>query len=138
MSKTHITVEVLVHSDLHKCWENFTSADRVIHWNFASPEWHCPVASSDLKPGGKFAYTMAARDGSESFDLEGVFDLVQAPRKIAYILADGRKVEVSFEESANGILVRERFEAENMNPLELQKAGWQAILDNFRKYTESH
>lgn len=137
MNNTSITVEVLVHADLPGTWEKFTSAAQVMHWNFASPDWHCPKASNSLKPGGKFSYTMAARDGSESFDFEGVFDVIEPMRKIVYTIADGRKVEVSFEEKQNGVLVRERFEAENLNPIDLQKAGWQAILDNFKLHAES-
>lgn len=137
ISPRALRVECLVKADSAHVWSCWTEAKHVMHWNFASDDWHCPKARNELKPGGSFSYTMAARDGSEQFDFEGVFDAIEPLTYLAFTLGDGRKVELQFEEVAEGTRVREDFEPENMNPIELQQAGWQAILDNFKRYAES-
>ncbi len=131
-----ITVQVHVLAPISKVWECWTSPEQIINWNFASDDWHCPEAVNDLRPGGKFNYTMASRDGKMSFGFEGVYQEVSEPTHIAYTIADGRKVEIVFTENETGTLVTEVFEAEKMNAPELQRAGWQAILDNFKKQAE--
>jgi uncharacterized protein YndB with AHSA1/START domain len=133
-----IRVETLVNADLKKVWEYFTTPEHVMNWNFASSDWHCPAASNNLVTGGSFSYTMAAKDGSFSFDFAGVYDEVIEKEQFTYSMADGRQVQVIFEEQDGGVLVTEIFDPESENPVEMQQAGWQMILDNFRKYTESH
>jgi uncharacterized protein YndB with AHSA1/START domain len=106
-------------------------------WNFASEDWHCPKADNNLVPGGEFHYLMAAKDGSFSFDFWGTYIKIEMEKFIEIILGDGRKMSVSFEVMGQATTVTEIFEPEEENALELQKAGWQAILDNFRKHAES-
>lgn len=134
--RTFITVETLVKVQPEKAWECWTSPEHIVHWNFASDDWHSPAAGNDLRPGGKFSYRMESRDGSVGFDFEGIYDEVKPLEKIAYTLLDDRKVEVLFRRDKNGVVITETFEAEKINTPELQKTGWQAILDNFRKYVE--
>ncbi len=129
-----ITIGVNIDSSIEKVWEAFTNPQHIVKWNFAVAEWHCPQAKNDLRPGGVFSYTMAAKDGSMSFDFSGIYDSVIPHQEIAYTLGDGRKVQVIFNPSAHGVEVVQHFEPESMNPVETQQAGWQAILNNFRDY----
>ena len=138
LNKTKITVETLVNSTMEKVWNYWTGAQHIMQWNNASADWHTPHAENDLRIGGKFLFRMAAKDGSMSFDLVGTYEEVEPNKKIAYTLEDARKVEVIFSISGNEIKVSETFEAESENSIELQKDGWQAILDNFKKYTEEN
>lgn len=131
-----ITIKALISAPMETVWEYWTLPEHIKIWNTASDDWHTPHAENDLRAGGRFLSTMAAKDGSFSFDFSGVYDEVTGHQKIAYTLDDGRKVHVSFESVEGGILVTETFEPEGMNPIEMQQAGWQAILDNFKKYTE--
>jgi uncharacterized protein YndB with AHSA1/START domain len=108
-----------------------------MQWNNASDDWHTPSATSDLKEGGKFTSRMEAKDGSFGFDFGGTFTKVVPQKNLEYVIGDGRKVSVKFEEQDGKILITETFEAEGQNPIEMQQQGWQAILDNFKKYTES-
>lgn len=132
-----ITVETRVAVPARDAWKFWTDPEHIIHWNNASEDWYTPYAKNDLKTGGSFSSRMEARDGSAGFDFSGKFTNVEPFRKIEYKLDDGRKVEVDFFDEGESCLIRENFEAENMNSTELQKQGWQAIIDNFRKYTES-
>lgn len=136
-SPEKITVETRIHAPLAKVWEYFTGQDHITQWNYAIDDWHCPSAHSDLRPGGRFSYRMEARDGSFGFDFCGTFDAVQPPRHLAITLDDGRKVKLNFAEDGSETKVTETFEAEGVNPPEMQRTGWQAILENFRKYVES-
>jgi uncharacterized protein YndB with AHSA1/START domain len=131
-----ITVQNLVQAPLEKTWEMWTSPEHIVHWNQASDDWHTTQASNDLQNGGKFSSTMAAKDGSFSFDFEGVHDLVVLHERINSTIGDGRKMEVVFEKQGDATLVTEAFEAETMNSTELQRQGWHAILDSFKKYVE--
>jgi uncharacterized protein YndB with AHSA1/START domain len=135
-TKPVITVKVTVERPVDAVWHCFTSPEHILHWNFASEDWHCPTASSTLEPGGAFNYRMAARDGSAAFDFEGVFDIVAPNHQLAYTIGD-RRVVVDFVERGTFTEVIEVFEAENQNSLELQQQGWQAILDNFKTHAES-
>lgn len=137
-SPEKITVEAKVHAPQDKVWEYFTGSGHVTKWNYAIDDWHCPSGHCDLRPGGRFSYRMEARDGSFGFDFCGTYDDVQAPHHLAYTLDDGRKVVLNFEENGSDTTVTETFEAEGVNPAETQRAGWQAILDNFKKYVESN
>ncbi len=132
-----ITVTTTVNAPLSKVWQYFTQPEHIMNWNNASPDWHCPAATNNLVAGGEFHYTMAAKDGSYSFDFNGTYEGLEKESVIVYFIEDGRKVIVTFEETAEGVLVTEVFEPEEVNSMELQKMGWQAILDNFKKYTES-
>lgn len=131
-----ITVTVDVESPLPGVWERWTNPSHVVHWNFASSDWHCPKAESDFRTGGDFHYTMAARDGSFSFVLSGTFEEIFDGQAITLRLEDGRQVTTRFEESNDKSRITETFEPETMNPEDLQRQGWQAILDNFKAYAE--
>lgn len=135
-NKTVITVEAHVKAPVEKIWKCWTTPDDITQWNFASDEWHCPHASNDLRPGGKLTARMEARDGSMGFDFEGIYDEVHPHSRIAYSLADGRQVRVVFEPDRSGTRVTESFDAENTHPHDMQRAGWQAILDNFKRHAE--
>lgn len=134
---TRITVEAGVNAPVEKAWACYNGPEHVMQWNQASPDWHCPASSIDLRPGGKFSSTMAAKDGSFSFDFQGIYDEVVTHKKIAYTMGDGRKADVIFTKNENDTNVTVVFEPETENSLELQQEGWQAILDSFKKYTES-
>lgn len=135
--KTTITVETLVKAPIEKVWESWTKPAHITQWCQASNEWHAPYAENDLRVGGRFKTTMAAKDGSVSFDFEGVYVAVQEHKWIEYTIMDGRNVKIAFLAQRDAIKITETFEAENIHPIEMQKGGWQAILDNFKKYTES-
>jgi uncharacterized protein YndB with AHSA1/START domain len=134
---TVIQVEVVVQAGKEVVWDAFTNPTHIVNWCFASDDWHCPAAQSDLRIGGTFVTTMAAKDGSMSFDFTGTFETVEPQARYSYVIVDGRKVEVIFEAADQGTKVIEKFEAESVNAEDLQKAGWQAILENFKTYTES-
>lgn len=133
---TRIQIEAYLASPLHKVWSYWTEPTHITKWNFAVPEWHCPKATNDLKVGGKYFARMEAKDGSFGFDFEATYDEVILLKKLEYSLADGRKVTTSFEECGNGTKVTTIFDAETQNPEEMQRSGWQSILNNFKRYTE--
>jgi uncharacterized protein YndB with AHSA1/START domain len=131
-----ITVSAIVAAPLAHVWKCWTSAEDVMKWNFASDDWHCPAAKNDLRVGGKFTYRMAARDGSAEFDFEGVYSVVDHQKRIEFSMSDGRRVIVRFEPEGEGTRVTESFDPESEHTEDLQRQGWQAILDNFRKHAE--
>jgi uncharacterized protein YndB with AHSA1/START domain len=133
-----IQVESLVKAPVEKVWNFWTKPEHITRWNNASDDWHTPYAQNDLRTGGKFLSRMEARDGSFGFDFGGVYDNVIIHELIEYTLGDGRKVLVHFTGLGNETKLVEIFEAEVINSIELQKVGWQAILDNFKKYVESN
>jgi uncharacterized protein YndB with AHSA1/START domain len=135
--KTNITVEANIEAPVEKVWKLWTDPKHIIRWNNPSPEWHTPRAESDLRPGGNFLSRMEARDGSMGFDFGGVYDEVKPNQLVAYTIGDGRKVEVTFKSNGNTTHVVETFEAEGTNTIEMQRAGWQGIMNNFKKYAES-
>lgn len=135
--KTVITVESTVNAPVEKVWEFWGKPEHITKWSNASDDWHTPTAENDLRTGGKFSSRMEAKDGSMGFDFGGVYDEVRNNEYIAYTMGDGRKVNVTFAPQGNSTKITESFEAESMNPVEMQQAGWQAILNNFKKYTES-
>ena len=137
-TNTVITVNAEINAPVEKVWNYWTSPEHIVHWNFASDDWHCPSAENDLCVGGKFNSVMAAKDGSFSFDFWGVYDEVVQNKTIKYTLGDNRKVKITFTDHGDKSTVTESFEAENENTVELQQTGWQAILNNFKKYTESN
>jgi uncharacterized protein YndB with AHSA1/START domain len=136
-NKTVITVESTVNAPVEKVWEFWTEPKHITQWNNASDDWHTPRAENDLRVGGKFTARMEAKDGSFGFDFGGVYDEVKEHRYIEYTLGDERKVKVDFMPEGSSTKVSESFEAESTHSEEMQKGGWQAILDNFKKYTEA-
>jgi uncharacterized protein YndB with AHSA1/START domain len=132
--KKIITVEANMNAPIEKVWECYTMPKHITKWNNASPDWHTPRAENDLRVGGKFIFRMEAKDESMGFDFGGVYDEVEEKKLIKYTIGDGRKVEVEFAGNDEETKVVINFEAESENSIEKQRAGWQAILDNFKKY----
>lgn len=137
-NKPKITVKTTIEAPVEKVWKYWTAPEHIKKWNYASDDWHTPNAENDLRPGGKFVSRMEAKDGSFGFDFGGIYDEVKENKYIAYTLGDDRKVEITFSANGNETDIEETFEAENQNPIEMQRAGWQAILGNFKKYTETN
>ncbi len=137
-TSTSVTVQSTVNAPVEKVWEYWTKPEHITKWNHASDDWHSPSAENDLRVGGKFSARMEAKDGSMGFEFGGVYDAVETNELIEYTLGDGRKVSVKFSGNGNQTKVVETFDAESTHPVEFQKAGWQAILDNFKKYVESN
>lgn len=137
-NKTFLTAQNIVNAPVEKVWAYWTQPQHIIQWNNASVDWHTPTATNDLRVGGKFTSRMEAKDGSMGFDFFGIYDVITANEFIEYTLGDGRKVNITFTANGDTTKVVECFEAENENPLELQQGGWQAIMDNFKRYTESN
>lgn len=133
-----VTVQAIIKAHINKVWEYWTNPAHIVHWNFASADWHCPNATNNLEISGEFHYLMAAKDGSVSFDFGGTYQAIEINKQIDILLGDGRKMEVSFEETTEGTQLTERFEPETMNAVELQKTGWQLILDNFKSYVDKN
>lgn len=138
MEPNYITINTTIEASIERVWNFWTNPEHITNWNFASDDWHSPNAVNDLKTGGKFCYRMEAKDSSVGFDFEGVYNKIIENKLIEYTLLDGRKVTVEFSQSNGITLISEKFEPETENPIDMQKAGWQAILDNFRKYTQSN
>ncbi len=144
-----ITVGATIAAPMEKVWEFWTKPDHIVKWCYASDDWEAPHAENDVRAAGKFKTVMAAKDKSISFDFTGVYTRVKEYEHIEYNTDDGRHVKVEFEElsadakalagkpEGEGVKITETFEAEKINPVEMQRSGWQAILDNFKKYTES-
>lgn len=136
MDAKTITIDTLVKNHAENVWNAYTESKHIVNWNFASNDWQCPKVENNLKVGGTYFARMEAKDGSFGFDFKAVYDEIILHKKIAYTLEDGRKVSTLFEPINNTIKVTTTFEAENQNPTDMQKAGWQAILNNFKNYTE--
>ena len=127
-----------INAPVEKVWKLWTTPEHITKWCYASDDWHTPFAESDLRTSGKFLSRMEAKDGSFGFDFGGVYDRIKTNEAIDYTMGDGRKVKIIFTGKGNETKVIETFEAENQNPVEMQRGGWQAILDNFKKYTEAN
>ncbi|HYG20163.1 MAG TPA: SRPBCC family protein [Ohtaekwangia sp.] len=136
--KTAITVQATVNAPVEKVWQYWSDPAHITKWCQASDDWHAPYAENDLKTNGKFKTTMAAKDGSMSFDFGGEYTNVKQHQLIEYVMSDGRKVKITFSANGNETTVVETFDAENTHPIEMQRGGWQAILDNFKKHTEEN
>ncbi|MNK19689.1 hypothetical protein D3C87_379170 [compost metagenome] len=134
--KTTITVSATINAPVAKVWDIWTNPDYIKQWTFASDDWHAPYADNDLRVDGTFKTTMAAKDGSFSFDFAGVYTEVENHKLIKYVLGDGREVKITFTEEGNMTKVHETFDPETQNSIEMQQSGWQSILDNFKKYVE--
>ncbi|HEY8400897.1 MAG TPA: SRPBCC family protein [Cytophagaceae bacterium] len=137
-NKTNITIEATVKAPVEKVWKYWNEPEHITQWAFASDDWHAPKSINDLRVGGKQITTMAAKDGSVSFDFECTYDKVEENKLIEYTIADGRKVKIVFTSNGDETKIVETFEAEGSNPVEMQREGWQAILNNFKKHTETN
>lgn len=138
MGTEKITIKANVNADADKAWQYYTQPEHITKWNFASDDWQCPWAENDMKPGGKYIARMEAKDGSMGFDFEAVYDEVNPVDSFTYTMPDGRRVDVTFTENNSSTDVTVVFDPENIHPVEFQQAGWQAILDNYKKYTENN
>jgi uncharacterized protein YndB with AHSA1/START domain len=138
MSATQIKIEATIAATPQKVWTYWTRPEHITKWNFASPDWHCPRATVELKVGGKYCARMEAKDGSFGFDFDVIFDEVTELKRLSYTMEDGRKVTTNFQSQGNSTLVTTLFDAEKENSVELQRNGWQAILNNFKTYVEKH
>ena len=131
-----VMVEVIVDAGIEEAWNAFIIPESITKWNFASDDWICPKATTDFEEGGLFIYRMESKDGKYGFDFGGKFEKIEMYKKIEYVIGDGRKVLVNFEKVGKKTKVSEEFEIEKMNSAETQKNGWQAILENYKKYLE--
>ena len=131
-----ITVKTILKKDIRLIWQAWTSPEHIVNWNFASDDWQCLSADNDLKEGGVFSYRMEAKDGNMGFDFSGRYTHVDEHRLIEFDLDDGRHVKIKFTETSEGVKIIETFETEKSNSEDMQRQGWQAILNNFKKYTE--
>lgn len=134
--KIKIAVSAIVNAPIERVWNKWKNPSDIIQWNNASDDWHTPKAENDLKEGGKFLFRMESKDGKMGFDFEGIYHTVKTNELIEYIITDGRKVKIVFTDNGGKTKIVETFEAENTHSIELQQSGWQAILDNFKKYVE--
>ena len=137
-NKTIITVENTINAPVEKVWLLWTGPEHITRWNNASNDWHTTRAENDLRVGGKFISRMETKDGSMGFDFGGVYDKVKTNELIEYTMDDGRKASIIFEAKGDETKIIETFEAETENPVEMQRSGWQHILDNFKNYTETN
>jgi uncharacterized protein YndB with AHSA1/START domain len=132
-----ITISAKVKAPAEKVWELWTSPKHITKWNAASDDWHTPRAENNLRVGGRFLSRMEAKDGSFGFDFTGIYDEVEPLKRIAYTMEDGRRAIIDFKENEGVIEIITVFDAETQNSIDMQRAGWQAILDNFKRYAES-
>ena len=138
MEKTKILVHATISAQKNKVWDYYTHPEHITKWNFATDDWQCPHASNEMHVGGKYSARMEAKDGSFGFDFEAIYDEVVPGERFSYTMPDGRHVKVTFNQVGDKTEVKVSFDAESENSLEMQRGGWQAILDNFKKYTESN
>lgn len=138
MPRTKIKIETVIARQAHQVWDAWTQPAHITKWNFAADDWCCPSAANDLKVGGRYCARMEAKDGSFGFDFEATYDEVVPLKKLAMTLGDGRSAITTFEQNGDKTKVTTVFEAEDQNPVDLQRDGWQAILNNFKKYVEAH
>ena len=132
-----ITIASHAKAPIDAVWRAWNNPADIMQWNAASPDWHTTKSTVDLREGGKFLSRMEAKDGSFGFDFEGIYSRVVPNKVIEYAMPDGRQVEVEFTERAGGVDIRSTFDAETQNPPEMQREGWQAILDNFVRHVEA-
>lgn len=133
-----VTITATINADIKKAWDYYTKPEHIVKWNFADPSWHCPSASNDMRAGGKYSARMEAKDGSFGFDFEAIYDEIVNGEKFTYTMPNGRQVTVVFKKNGKQTEVIVTFDPERENPIEMQKGGWQAILDSFAKYAETN
>ena len=136
--RTRISVESIINAPIYSVWEMWTSPEHIKKWNNASEDWHTPHAENDLRKGGKFLSRMEAKDGSFGFDFEGVYDEVKINQLIEYTMGDGRKVKIVFSDLGDETKIQETFEAEEEHSIDMQREGWQSIMNNFKQYVEKN
>ena len=132
-----ITVTTTIKANIEKIWAYWTQPEHIIQWNFAAEEWCCPRATNELQSGGSFNWRMESKDGKMGFDFVGTYDKIIENELITYKMPDGRQVDITFESTGEEVIVKEIFDPEQINPIDLQRNGWQAILENFKKHVES-
>lgn len=137
MDTTKITVSATINAQLQKVWDSYTNPKHIVNWNFADPSWHCPSADNDMQIGGIYNARMEARDGSFGFDFVAIYTEINQHESFSYEFG-GRKATVHFKNSGNHTEVIITFDPESENPIEMQKSGWQLILNNFKSYTETN
>jgi len=135
---TKLTVHATINANRKKVWDYYTKPEHITKWNFADPSWHCPSAENDMRIGGKYKARMEAKDGSFGFDFEAVYTKLDEGDRFTYVMGDGREASVDFLDMGPKTDMIVKFDAETENPIEMQKGGWQSILDNFKKYTEAN
>lgn len=138
MEAEKIIISTNVNAKIEKVWQYYNQAEHIVNWNFASDDWCCPKVETDLRVGGKYLARMEAKDGSFGFDFEAVFDEIRQPEWVAYTMDDGREAEIEFKEEGEKSLVKISFDPDQSHSRQMQQDGWQAILDNFKKYVETH
>ena len=138
MEATKITIHATISAGIQKVWNYYTQPEHITKWNFASPDWHCPSASNDMRIGGKHTARMEAKDGSFGFEFEATYSEITENQKFVYIMPDGREVSVSINEDNHLTNITVCFDTETENPVDLQREGWQAILNNFKNYAENN
>jgi uncharacterized protein YndB with AHSA1/START domain len=138
MEKTKITVEATVNAPVEKVWKLWNGPEHIVKWNTAHPDWHTPKAEVDLRVGGKFLSRMEAKDGSFGFDFGGTYDVVDDHKRITYTMGDGRVADTTFKNENGKTHITTVFDAESENPVQMQKDGWQAIMNSFKSYTETN
>lgn len=137
MTNNKITIRATILADNQKVWDFYTQPEHITKWNFADPSWHCPTAQNDMQVGGKYSARMEAKDGSFGFDFVAIYTEIIIEQQFSYEFG-GRKATVMFNTVNNKTEIIIDFDAENENPIEMQKDGWQAILNNFKLYTETN
>ncbi len=138
MNKTPITVQTTINAPLEKVWQYWTEPQHITNWAFASDDWEAPESENNVTVGGTFKTVMAAKDKSAQFDFTGTYTAVDEKSRLEYDMDDGRHVTIAFAETPEGIAVIETFDPEDENSEEMQRSGWQSILDNFKNYTETN
>lgn len=138
MNAVKLTVQATIAADRKKVWEYYTNPKHITQWNFATDDWQCPKAENDLRVGGKYSARMEAKDGSFGFDFVAIYDEVIDQKTFTFTMEDGRKATATFEPVGNQTKLTVAFDAETENSEEMQRGGWQAILNNFKKYAESN
>ena len=133
-----ITVSTTINASVDMVWKAWNTPDEITKWYFASDDWHCPKAENELRMGGEFVFRMEVKDGSFGFDFNGRYDEIILNEYICYSLLDGRRVRITFTDNGDSTTVSETFDAETENPIEMQRMGWQMILDNFKKHVEAN
>lgn len=138
IAMTAITVETTVNRSPEDVWHCWTTPECIVQWCTGSPDWHTPKSENDLREGGKFITRMEAKDGTMGFDFGGTYTKIVEHEQIEYSMDDKREVSITFESNGDGTHITETFDAEEQNPVEMQRQGWQNIMDNFKKHTEQH
>lgn len=138
METNAIKIKTTVNAPAEEVWNFWTEPEHIKNWNHASDDWHTPAVQNDVREQGNFSWRMEARDGSAGFNFTGIYTQVKKPESIKYVMDDGREVEITFNQNGDATIVEEIFDPDKDHSMEMQKTGWQAILDNFKKYVEQN